>query len=396
LAVLAALAVWGIYRLAAYPEKSSPRTTADFLKPSPNIPFEETTSSYNHGDKLQAIDEALFAGLREGGVGPEAAKLSLRPGPGGEVTLIRVKLPSAKVLNAVNSALSRRLRETDGDVIWLNSKHGSEINIRLQGRLTHQVSLILHPRGRPQQPSPPPKAPTKPGRAKSRHRVAIVIDDIGYRLGPAKRLLALDLPLTLSILPHSPHGREIALLAAKKGLEILVHLPMEPKSYPHTKPGPGALLTNMPPQKLYDLTLKNLDSIPGATGANNHMGSRFTEDPQALAPVLRALASRGVFFLDSLTSPHSQAFLVAKSMGLKAGQRHIFLDHNPTPRAVRRQMKRLLALSRRRDGLIAIGHPHDATIKVLVEFAGHLRREVKMVRAAALVKGTVASAKAKP
>jgi polysaccharide deacetylase 2 family uncharacterized protein YibQ len=396
LAILAALAVWGIYRLGAYPEKSSPRTTADLLKPSPHIPFEETTNSYNHGDKLQAVDEALFAGLREGGVGPEAAKLSLRPSPGGEITQIKVKLPSAKVLNAVNSALSRRLRETEADVIWLSGEQGSEINIRLQGRLTHQVSLILHPRSHPKQPSPSQKVPAKPDRTKSRHRVAIVIDDIGYRLKPAKRLLALDLPLTLSILPHSPHGREIAALAAKKGLEVMVHLPMEPKSYPHTKPGPGALLTNMPPQKLYDLTLKNLDAIPGATGANNHMGSRFTEDPQALAPVLRALASRGVFFLDSLTSPHSQAFLTAKSMGIRAGRRHIFLDHNPTPQAVRRQMKRLLALAGRRDGLIAIGHPHDATIKVLAEFAGHLRRDVKMVRAAALVKGTVASAKAKP
>jgi polysaccharide deacetylase 2 family uncharacterized protein YibQ len=216
--------------------------------------------------------------------------------------------------------------------------------------------------------------------------VAIVIDDLGYSLPAAQRLAALGLPLGFSILPRSPHAQEIARLAKAQGLEILVHLPMEPRSYPHLTPGPGALLVAMGENELRRQTKANLDQLPGAVGVNNHMGSRFTESAQALQPVLEVIGQAGLFFLDSATSPRSQAQDLARRMGLAQGQRDIFLDHEPSLPAVERQLERLLALARGQGQAIAIGHPHPTTIQVLEQASARLRAEVELVPVSRLVK----------
>ena len=62
--------------------------------------------------------------------------------------------------------------------------------------------------------------------------------------------MALDSNITVSILPHSPHNRAIANDAHKQGIEIMLHLPMEPIEYPSVDPGPGALLSEMNPDEL--------------------------------------------------------------------------------------------------------------------------------------------------
>src|SRR5690606_4280834 len=73
--------------------------------------------------------------------------------------------------------------------------------------------------------------------------ISIIIDDIGYRHVEDRRALQLPGAVALSILPHSPHAAEMAALAAERGKEVLLHLPMEPAapSMNHFL-GPGALL----------------------------------------------------------------------------------------------------------------------------------------------------------
>ena len=80
--------------------------------------------------------------------------------------------------------------------------------------------------------------------------IALNIDDIGYNRSIAKKFAELDKNFTFSILPNSPHKRSIALDAHKKGVEIMLHLPMEPFEYPKVNPGPGALLVSMTPAEL--------------------------------------------------------------------------------------------------------------------------------------------------
>ena len=94
--------------------------------------------------------------------------------------------------------------------------------------------------------APPPQAEPSAGRIPPIRNelpmVAIVIDDLGYQRHTASDFIELDLPLTLSFLPQAPFSKEMAKLAFEKGKETLLHLPMEPKAYPETDPGPESLI----------------------------------------------------------------------------------------------------------------------------------------------------------
>lgn len=224
--------------------------------------------------------------------------------------------------------------------------------------------------------APPPKAPPGPSapphRVQESHpepqgRIAIVIDDLGWDPKVARALLELDLPLTFAILPSLPYSEGVARQALQKRREILLHLPMEPHGYPEVDPGKGALLREMDEATLESLLLQDLKGIPSPVGVNNHMGSSFTEDDRAMRVVLKLLKRRGLFFLDSRTSPDSVAYEVAKELGLKAGRRQVFLDNGDQANvaAVERQIWRLVRIAQKEGQAIGIGHPHPYTLEAL-------------------------------
>lgn len=206
-------------------------------------------------------------------------------------------------------------------------------------------------------------------------RVAIVIDDLGQDLEIAKKFLQVPLLLTFSVLPFQQHSREIADLAHEHGREVLVHLPMEPKDYPKTHPGQGALLVSMSRSAIQKALREALDSIPHASGVNNHMGSRFTESPELMGIVLTDLRQRDLYFLDSYTSGRSVCTTLASQLDLPSLRRHVFLDHQDSKILVERQIELLIRKARVEGATVAIGHPRKTTLDVLHARVEHFRKE---------------------
>ncbi|MFZ5587474.1 MAG: divergent polysaccharide deacetylase family protein [Thermodesulfobacteriota bacterium] len=334
-------------------------------------PYEEPLNGADLSHRLVAVDEALFAALGRAGVASDRIRLNITQQPDGELTRLRVRLAPDQDAGALARALALALRGKADQVREQGREaRAATILVHLGQRLTHQVELEPSGAPTPTPPAPPP--------AVDRPRVAIVIDDLGHSLEAAHKLLALDLPLGFSVLPFSAHGREVAQEARARGREVLLHLPMEPKSYPGLNPGPGALLARMGPERLRQAVQAALEQVPGVAGMNNHMGSRLTEDRQAMQAVCEVLRQRGLFLLDSLTSPHSQAWRLAQAMGVAFARRDLFLDHDPGREAVTAQIARLIELAKLRGQAVAIGHPHASTIQALAEQAGRLRQEVEL------------------
>ncbi|MFZ2446978.1 MAG: divergent polysaccharide deacetylase family protein [Syntrophobacteraceae bacterium] len=228
------------------------------------------------------------------------------------------------------------------------------------------------------------KPPTVPVPA----RVAIVIDDFGRDLESAKKFLSLPFPVTFSVLPFQAHSAEIARLAHSEGREVILHLPMEPQGYPRPDPGRGALLLSMSGDAIRSAMGSALDVSPYFRGVNNHMGSKMTENPKAMKTVLEELNRRGLFFLDSCTSSKSRAWVVAREMKMPGRRRDIFLDHNPSADSVRAQISKLIRKARAEGTALAIGHPHQATLKALREASGEFGKHgVKIVPASELMSG---------
>ena len=209
-------------------------------------------------------------------------------------------------------------------------------------------------------------------------RIAIIIDDMGHHQKMGGELLELDLNLTFSFLPQAPFTQEQEERAWKMGRDILVHMPMEPQDLTFD-PGPGALYVDASVESIFDTVEDNLTYVPHAIGVNNHMGSKFTADRQAMHEVLSVMQKKGLFFVDSVTVSGSLGADEARRMGMKTGSRHVFLDNSQTQEDICRQLKRLVAYAKKYGTGIGIGHPNRATINALKMCQELLLKQVRIV-----------------
>ncbi len=209
----------------------------------------------------------------------------------------------------------------------------------------------------------------------ARYAVAIVIDDMGQSLRAAEELIALRQNLTLSVMPNLPFSRQTAEQAHRAGLEVMLHLPMQPEPGSHASVSPRQIALGMKPQQVEQLVESGLASVPYVEGVNNHMGSAATANRALMEDVMHVLASRRLFFIDSRTTPATVALDVARRMGVPAFYRSVFLDDTESVPATLSQLRLLIADARRRGAALAIGHPYPTTIAALREFLPGISRD---------------------
>jgi polysaccharide deacetylase 2 family uncharacterized protein YibQ len=208
--------------------------------------------------------------------------------------------------------------------------------------------------------------------------VAIIIDDMGYHRRIGQALLAIDLNLTFSFLPHAPYTKEQAEQAWRRGRDILVHMPMEPRD-PTWNAGPGTLYLDDAPEVRSAKIAANLAGVPRAVGVNNHMGSLYTADRPAMTELLEHIRGQGLLFVDSITSPESVARATARELGVRSAQRHVFLDNIQSEDDICRQLQKLVARAGRRGSAVGIGHPNRATLTALQNCRQMLQSRVRVV-----------------
>jgi polysaccharide deacetylase 2 family uncharacterized protein YibQ len=192
--------------------------------------------------------------------------------------------------------------------------------------------------------------------------IAICIDDLGEDIAGTNRAMALPREVALSFLPYANGTPALAQIAAQRGHLVLAHVPMQGSR----DPGPMALKPGMSADDITSRLDWHLARVPGAVGVNNHEGSRFTADEAGLVPVMARLWERGLFFFDSRTGARSKGESVARDMGVMTAGRDIFLDDDRD--AVAAQLAALVRQAKRNGVAIAIGHPHDATLRILKEW----------------------------
>jgi len=195
--------------------------------------------------------------------------------------------------------------------------------------------------------------------------VAIIIDDIGYDMKAMHELLDIDAQITFAVLPLLTHSREAAEAAHRSDREILLHLPMEPRSYPKEKPGAGALFTDMSHEEITLQLEKDLTSVPYVAGVNNHMGSRFMSDEEKLTTVFKQLKKRGLFFIDSRTTSDSKTAAASQKVDLTVASRRVFLDNERDYDKIYRILMSVADAPAGSAPMIVIGHPYPETIRAL-------------------------------
>jgi polysaccharide deacetylase 2 family uncharacterized protein YibQ len=168
---------------------------------------------------------------------------------------------------------------------------------------------------------------------------------------------------------------------------VMVHMPMEPKGYQQKPFEKNGLLLAMSDEEIERRVKGYLTAVPYAVGANNHMGSRFTEDRPKMQTVLTVLKGKGMFFIDSKTSPASVGDKVAREMGVPVASRNVFLDNEQDVGAITAQIEKLADMARKSGSAIGICHPHKTTLQALAATLPLLKAEgITFVHASELVR----------
>ena len=214
--------------------------------------------------------------------------------------------------------------------------------------------------------------------------IAIVIDDMGVSHRRTANISSLDYPLTSSFLTYASNLRP-QIAAAERAGQIIAHLPMEPKASMNVSP--DVLTVKMNEKQVAEGLNGMLDKFPGIAGVNNHMGSRFTEDAERMDVVMKELEKRGLFFLDSKTTPHSAGEKAAKDNRVRYVSRNVFLDNEDKFDYVMRQLRQTEAIARKNGYAVAIGHPKEQTYNALKVWLPTLKsRNLRLVHLSEIVK----------
>lgn len=217
-------------------------------------------------------------------------------------------------------------------------------------------------------------------------KIVIVMDDLGLNKRRARKTVALPGPLTLSYMAYAEDLDRQIQQARAAGHEMMLHIPMEPRSAT-IDPGPNVLLSGLPREELLKSINWNLDQTDKVVGINNHMGSRFTSDLEGMQTVTEVLNERGLLFLDSATSGSSVAHSAAEDAGIPFAVRNVFLDHEDDLASIKRQLRATESVAKRTGVAIAIGHPRDKTLEALSEWLPTLsERGFQLVPISAVVK----------
>jgi len=212
----------------------------------------------------------------------------------------------------------------------------------------------------------------KPEPAQYKAKVAIVLDDFGYNVNNLKELWELDAPVTLSILPNLPFSRTIAKAAKDRGIEHILHLPLEP--YEPKPLEQGTIMTAMTDEEVLENLETAIASVPGLKGISNHMGSKATEDKRVMSLIFDRMKRDNLYFLDSLVTSKSVCRQLCRKTGVEFARRSVFLDNEADIEYITGQIEELAGQALATGWAIGIGHDRPLTIKAISQMLPELEK----------------------
>ncbi len=211
-------------------------------------------------------------------------------------------------------------------------------------------------------------------RDRKKPRLAIIIDDVAYGY-QVRALKNLHLKLNLSFFPPSAKHPNTPRYA-KTMRHYMIHLPLEALHFPYEEA--NTLYVKSDSKRIEQVIAGIRRAFPRARFVNNHTGSRFTADKEAMMRLIGVLDRYGFGFIDSRTTASTKVPQVQKIYGHPYIARDIFLDNEQNERYIRNQLKKAIEKAKRKGYAIAIGHPHPTTIKALKDAKG-LLKQVRLV-----------------
>ncbi len=336
--------------------------------------------------KIEKVDKSLYKVFFELNIPSKdiVKETTHKSSKNGKVWITKkktIKLNRNYSKNDITRAFSK-LEKMDGVSLSTESKGRSYIaKINIDRYDTHFFEFI-YKKHAPE---------TKPiGEFGKKSKISIIVDDVGISKKAINDLIGISNNFTFAILPNRPFTSYAVEKARENNMDILLHQPMEPRidsGYSGDDAGYGVLLVGQTKETIVKTLDRNLSFLPGVVGLNNHMGSKFTENDELMRLVLNKLKEKNLLFVDSLTTPHSKGYTIAKELGLKTAKRDIFLDDKKKGKNyVKKQLRKLVRKSKKNGYSVGICHTYPQTIEAMKEEIPNISQEVRIIPVSELYK----------
>lgn len=206
-------------------------------------------------------------------------------------------------------------------------------------------------------------------------KLVILIDDVSTKTQKDK-ILNIGYTVNMAFLPPTKSHKDSAKIAQDLPFHM-IHFPMQASSA-----FKGAEIDTLKITDSYETIEKRVKQLrlwyPNAIYTNNHTGSVFTENEEAVDKLFKALIKYNFIFVDSRTSPKSVIKKYAKKYDMPYIVRNTFIDNDRDFKSIQNQLKKAIEIAKKQGYAIAIGHPHNITIQVLKE-SKHLLKDVEPI-----------------
>ncbi|CAH1658110.1 putative divergent polysaccharide deacetylase [Hyphomicrobiales bacterium] len=210
-----------------------------------------------------------------------------------------------------------------------------------------------------------PEPATKPA-----GRIALLVGGLGIsQSGTADAIAKLPGPVSLAFAPYGTELERTVQRARGEGHEVFLQLPMEPFDYPDNDPGPHTLLTGPKASDNVDKLHWSLGRFTGYVGIVNFLGGRLTSDENALSPILRELAGRGLMVIDDGSSQRSLLANSANRAQIPALKIDRVIDTAARADAIDKELSALEALAREQGVVVAAASALPVSIERINRWA---------------------------
>ena len=207
-------------------------------------------------------------------------------------------------------------------------------------------------------------------------RLVIIIDDVVSK-AQINNINNISLNLTPSFLPPTKTSPSSAK-NRKFANFYMVHLPLEALSF-HDEQDINRLYVNDTYKEIYNKLAKFKQEFPDTIFYNGHTGSKFTSDEKAMDKLFSAMNELGLVYVESKTISNVASEKLAEKYSQKLLVRDVFLDHEVTDKFVMKQLNLAIKIAKKNGYAIAIGHPHEETLRVLKNSVEMIKNEVDVV-----------------
>ncbi len=212
-------------------------------------------------------------------------------------------------------------------------------------------------------PPPPGEIRVSPSAIQGNAKLVIIMDDVSYA-HDVKAIRSIGLPLVMSFLPpNSRHSQSATLAHGING--YMVHLPLEAVDFNDEEQ--VTLRITDTKETIVSQIQKIKKLYPEVRYINNHTGSKFTADEDAMDRLVSVMSANDLIFVDSRTTAQTKVKEIDEKYGIRYRGRDVFLDHHDGVENIKKQIREAVAVAKRHGTAIAIGHPRPDTIQALKE-----------------------------